>query len=140
MAKTPLYRVWSDMKRRCNNPNREAYINYGGRGISVCEKWYNFIVFKDWALNNGYSDDLMLDRIDNDGNYEPTNCRFVNRYISELNKRKIKNLDCNIRFHHMKYEVTMRRVGKYYYVGTFDTIEEARKKKLEFVNSGFNKL
>ena len=74
------------MKQRCNNPNRHNYDNYGGRGIKVCDEWKNdFQAFYDWAMANGYHDDLTIDRIDNDGNYEPNNCQWI---TLEENARK----------------------------------------------------
>jgi len=84
---TRLYRVWKGMKQRCYLPTFDSYKTYGARGIKVCDEWHEFIPFKDWALSHGYSDDLCIDRIDNDGNYEPDNCQFLTR--SE-NSRKQK--------------------------------------------------
>lgn len=83
-----LYRIWSGMKRRCFDSNFRDYNNYGGRGISVCNEWKeNYSVFREWALSNGYSDKLTLDRIDNNGNYEPSNCRWTTIQIQSNNKR-----------------------------------------------------
>lgn len=76
------------MKQRCLNPNCKAYKNYGARGISVCKEWYEFEPFCHWALENGYTIGLDLDRIDNDGGYEPTNCRWVSRKENVNNRRK----------------------------------------------------
>lgn len=73
-----LYNIWVAMKQRCYNPNDANYHRYGGRGITVCDEWRNdYSVFKEWCLTNGYKEKLDLDRRDNDGNYEPSNCRFV---------------------------------------------------------------
>lgn len=86
-TKTRLYQTWIDMKARCYYLNHVSYKNYGGRGITVYENWINdFAVFRDFALSHGYDDNLTIDRIDNDGNYDPHNCQFITR--SENSKRK----------------------------------------------------
>ena len=74
---TRLYRTWINMKARCNNPNEQKYKFYGAKGIKLCSEWNKYINFKDWALNNGYSDNLTIDRINVKGNYEPSNCCFI---------------------------------------------------------------
>lgn len=88
MTKTRLYREYSSMKRRCTNANSSDYLNYGGRGITVCEEWMtSFMAFQKWALSNGYRDDLTLDRIEVNGNYEPGNCRWITNDEQANNKR-----------------------------------------------------
>jgi hypothetical protein len=82
-----LYSIWESLKRRCNNKNFKHYHRYGGRGISYCKEWENYGIFYNWAVNNGYSAILTLDRINNDGNYEPNNCKWSTRK-EQANNRK----------------------------------------------------
>ena len=82
-----IYNIWKKMNQRCININCQEYKNYGGRGISVCSQWTIFDNFRTWALNNNYCNDLMLDRKDNNGNYEPDNCRWVDRLVQNNNQR-----------------------------------------------------
>lgn len=78
MASTKLYRVYLSMRERCEKPSCSEYYRYGGRGIRVCDEWKNDRnSFFEWALKNGYKEGLQIDREDNDGDYEPSNCRWV---------------------------------------------------------------
>lgn len=87
-----LYCRWKNMKRRCYDKKAPNYINYGGRGISVCDEWKdNYAAFYNWAINNGYKKELQIDRRDNDKNYEPSNCRFVTQAVNNTNKRVRKD-------------------------------------------------
>ena len=88
MAKTRLYNTWSNMKTRCANEGRSMYYTYGGRGIKVCEEWNDsFESFYKWAMENGYKDSLSIDRIDNDGDYSPENCRWSTSQQQARNKQ-----------------------------------------------------
>lgn len=89
-----LYAVYNGMMSRCYNPNTQNYFRYGGRGITVCEEWKNsYEAFKEWAYESGYNPiaprgETTLDRIDNDGNYTPDNCRWVNMKVQNNNQHK----------------------------------------------------
>lgn len=92
-GQTRLYRIWANMKTRTTNRNRIGWKDYGGRGITVCDEWKDdFKAFYDWAMANGYRDDLTIDRINNDGNYEPGNCRWATRREQNENKRADRSL------------------------------------------------
>jgi len=87
MKKTRLYNIWCAMRYRCTCTKGDKYKNYGSRGITVCSEWQKFIPFMEWALEHGYKDGLTIDRRNNDGNYEPSNCRWVTMKVQNNNKR-----------------------------------------------------
>lgn len=87
LSNARIHRIWNGMKQRCSNPNCHNYKNYGGRGIQVCKEWQTFITFYDWAINNGYNDQLSIERIDVNGNYEPDNCTWIPVSQQLSNKR-----------------------------------------------------
>lgn len=87
-----LYKIWDGMKQRCFNKNNCNYFKYGKIGITICNEWKNdFLSFYNWSMNNNYNDDLSIDRIDNNGNYEPNNCRWASKNIQQQNQRKLKS-------------------------------------------------
>lgn len=87
---TRLYNIWNGMLTRTKYKGKKEKKRYWGRGIKVCKDWESFKNFKKWSLNNGYSDKLTIDRIDNDGNYEPNNCRWTSNEVQSYNKSNTK--------------------------------------------------
>ena len=83
-----IYNIWDTMKQRCFNPNQKDYKNYGGRGITVCKQWNEFINFYNWAMDNGYKVNLTIERRDVNGNYEPSNCLWATIQQQARNTRK----------------------------------------------------
>lgn len=131
---TRLYSIWADIKKRCLNPNSINYSNYGGRGITICDEWINdYTSFSTWAKDNGYSEDLEIDRIDVNGNYEPSNCRWVTRKVNSNNKRKNRKITINgatktlsewVDCYSLDYKVVQSRLNRYKW-----SIEEALELK-----------
>ena len=125
-----VYKRYCDMKSRCYNKNKKNYKYYGGRGIKVCDEWLGengYNNFKKWALENGYKKELSIDKINNDGNYSPDNCRWVNQRIQNINKRpSVKNSSgfVGVRKHSNcnKYYGSVKINDKGYYTGMSDDI------------------
>lgn len=138
MKHTKLGRLFEYMKRRCNNPSCKDYPNYGGRGIRV--GWESFDDFKKWALSNGYAPGLEIDRINNNGNYEPGNCRFVSHSVNNRNKRMRRDNTTGftgVWFHkpsgHYVFELCIDKIR--YRKSGFKTAQDAYNAKIELVNS-----
>ncbi|MBV4423238.1 hypothetical protein [Clostridium tyrobutyricum] len=95
LSHTKLWNTYYGMKRRCYNPKDKRYKNYGARGIKICSEWLNdFNKFVEWSYNNGYNDNLSIDRINNDGNYEPCNCRWATPKQQSNNRRSNIRVNC----------------------------------------------
>ena len=119
-----LYSVWLNMRARCYNPKNKKYKDYGGRGISICSDWDDFLQFKKWSLENGFEESLTIDRIDNNGNYSPENCRWINQKEQMRNTRVNHLLTYNGETKTMaewseitgiKYHTLKQRINKYGY-------------------------
>lgn len=98
LSKERLYHVWETIRLRCNNPKNKKYYMYGARGIKVCDEWFNdFLTFREWAIKSGYKQGvgLSIDRINNNGNYEPSNCRWVDRKTQQRNTRRNRFITFN---------------------------------------------
>lgn len=124
-----LYLIWKNMKRRCNSPNDKRYETYGGKGIKVCEEWNDsYQSFKEWAYTNGYDDsaefqECTLDRIDNEGDYEPSNCRWVDRITQANNTSKNHHVELNgIKMTIAEFARTMNisKNHAWYYIDKFE--------------------
>ena len=94
-SRTRLYTIWTGMLKRCRDKKSKDYIMYGSKGVTVCGEWSDFEAFHVWALNNGYMDNLTIDRIDNTGNYEPHNCRWATNLEQQSNRTNNKYITAN---------------------------------------------
>lgn len=135
---TPEYVAWNNMKFRCLNQKAPTYKHYGGRGIKICDRWLD----EDRGIENfikdmGYRPEgLTLDRINNDGDYEPSNCRWATRQEQVINRRRWsspKSGHVGVRHGKAgKYEATISYMGKHHYIGSYASLEEAIAGREEF--------
>lgn len=139
---TRLYRIWANMKNRCHNEQSNGYKYWGGRGISVCDEWRtSFESFRDWALLNGYSDELTIDRIDNDGNYEPDNCRWATM-LTQIRNKRYKENKLNVKGVYRRGNKYRAYIGVDYKtisLGSFDTLLEASEARKQAEAKYFSK-
>ena len=143
MSRTRLYRCWTDMKQRCDNPSNHFYARYGGRNITYCSEWATFEPFMNWALANGYSDLLTLDRIDNNANYSPENCKWSTQAEQAANKTYIPNKFGYIGIHERVYKekhsyiARVTRNKREIYIGIYQTPHEAHIAREKYIREHF---
>lgn len=141
-TKTPLYRVWINMRSRCLNPKAQYYSEYGGRGITISPVWDDYSEFKKWSYENGYCKGLTLDRKDNNKGYCPENCRWVSRKVNQSNRRSTKGSTSKyvgVSFSKSSsinpWVANIKSDGVNRYLGAFPTEIEAAKARDAYVRS-----
>lgn len=114
MTNTRLFSIWSGIKNRCYNKNKDEYIRYGAAGIGMCEEWLeDFMNFYNWSMNNGYADDLSIDRIDNSKGYSPDNCRWVDKETQTLNRSCTKWIEIDGKYYTIPQIAEKYGINKY---------------------------
>ena len=125
---TKLHQVWIAMRNRCRNEKHKNYKYYGGRGIKTLPEWEDYKVFKNWAFSAGYEEGLTIDRINNDGNYEPTNCRWTTMLVQVRNRRRRES--CVSKYEGVYFKKANNKWCAAYrrkYIGLYETEEKAAK-------------
>lgn len=154
LSNSRIYMIHAYMKNRCNCPENTGYPNYGGRGIKVCEEWDNpengFMNFYKWSMENGYSDDLSIDRIDVNGNYCPQNCRWAdmttqarNQRVRSTNRSGVTGITVsNEKGRRKKYRATFQLGEKRIVIGSFEKLEDAieARRQAELKYWGYTKI
>lgn len=132
-----IYRIWIAIKRRLFNDKNINYSIYGGKGIRICENWKkSFSEFYRWSVENGYNDNLSIDRIDVNGNYCPENCRWVDRHIQSANRNLLKSNNSGytgISLCGKKYRAQINVNRKYFHIGMYDNVKDALKARNEYI-------
>lgn len=134
VEENPVYGIWLEMKRRCYKKNRHNYKYYGGRGIKVCDRWLDSFsnFYKDMG---GRPDKFEIDRIDNNKDYSPDNCRWVSHRDNTLNRNGYSNSGIKgVRFNRGRYEASLRRFGKFIYLGRYSSLELATQAVKNYEN------
>lgn len=144
LVSNPLYKVWQGMKERCYNANTLFYKDYGGRGITVCGEWIaDPRAFIEWGFASNYKKGLQIDRINNDGSYNPNNCHFVTAQENAVNRRKPSNntsgyVGISLHKRSNKWMTKLVNKNKIHYLGSYRNKKEALKMRNDFIK--INKL
>lgn len=129
MTGTRIHRIWKNMKTRCYNGHDKFYYCYGGKGIKICDEWRNnFVPFYEWSMENGYTDELTIDRINSDGDYEPSNCRWVTMKVQNANSSNCHYVEYNGEKHLCREWQKILNVNNakfYYWVNKLGSAEKA---------------
>jgi len=152
MYKTRLYTIWNSAKKRTSGSLNSVSRRYTERGILMCKQWReDFTIFREWALNNGYSDKLTLDRIDTNGHYEPSNCRWTTKLIQSQNTillhktnktgyRGVSKYSYNFKDGRVMYRARVKYMGKEINLGKYDTAKEAAKAYNNYVSANLPEI
>lgn len=131
------FKIFAMMKERCYNPKSIVYKYYGGKGIKICKEWLeDFDAFYVWSLENGYSSDKTIDRIDSNRGYEPDNCRWVDKFVQAQNQKLRADNTSGVRGvkynkARRKWEVSIQAKGKRHYLGLFEDLDRAKQVRKE---------
>jgi predicted XRE-type DNA-binding protein len=141
LSNTRLYKIFKGMKQRCFDKNFYGYSLYGGSGITICKEWQDdFKNFYEWAVSNGYSDELSIDRINPKGDYEPSNCRWVTQHEQILNQDRNKHRTGQEKYIKQtkvgRWQVQIQKSRKCIFQHTFNTLENAIKERDHFLKTG----